>query len=57
MIYLFTGNYNFFDYKYNISGYTGQDYGGIAQNIYLFGSIVLIIILLLLLRIIVILEV
>ena len=47
---MFSGNYNFFDYKYNISGYTGQDYGGIAQNIYLFGSIVLIIVLLLILR-------
>ena len=34
---MFRGNYNFFDYKYNILGYTGQDYGGIAQNIYLFG--------------------
>ena len=47
---MYSGNYNFFDYKYNISGYTGQDYGGIAQNIYLFGSIVLLIVLLLLLR-------
>lgn len=47
---MFSGNYNFFDYKYNISGYTGQDYGSIAQNIYLFGSIALLIILLLLLR-------
>ena len=47
---MFSGNYNFFDYKYNISGYTGQDYGGIAQNIYLFGSIALLIVLLLFLR-------
>lgn len=47
---MFRGNYNFFDYKYNISGYTGQDYGSIAQNIYLFGSIVLLIVLLLFLR-------
>jgi hypothetical protein len=47
---MFRGNYNFFDYKYNISGYTGQDYGSIAQNIYLFGSIALLNILLLLLR-------
>jgi len=47
---MFSGNYNFFDYKYNILGYTGQDYGGIAQYIYLFGSIALIIILLLVLR-------
>jgi len=47
---MFSGNYNFFDYKYNILGYTGQDYGGIAQYIYLFGSIALIIILLLILR-------
>ena len=47
---MYSGNYNFFDYKYNISGYTGQDYGGIAQNIYLFGSIALLIVLLLILR-------
>ena len=47
---MFRGNYNFFDYKYNIAGYTGQDYGGIAQNIYLFGSIILMTVLLFFLR-------
>ena len=47
---MFSGNYNFFEYKYNINGYTGQDYGGIAQYLYLTISIVLITILLILLR-------
>ena len=47
---MFTGNYNFFDYKYNIVGYNGQDYGGIAQYIYLIISIVLISMLLIVLR-------
>ena len=47
---MFKGNYNFFDYKYNIQGYTGEDYGSIAQYIYLFVSIILLIILLYLLR-------
>ena len=47
---MFTGEYNFFDYKYNITGYTGQDYGGIAQYLYLFISIVLLITLLIFLR-------
>jgi len=43
---MFRGNYNFFDYKYNISGYTGQDYGGLAQYVYLIISAILLIILL-----------
>ena len=47
---MFKGNYRFFDYKYNIMGYTGQDYGGIAQYIYLIISIVLLVVLLFLLR-------
>ena len=47
---MFKGNYSFFDYKYNIQGYTGEDYGGIAQYIYLIVSIILLIILLYLLR-------
>ena len=47
---MFKGNYNFFDYKYNIVGYSGQDYGGIAQYLYLIVSFILIIILLFLLR-------
>ena len=32
---MFTGDYGFFDYKYNIEGYTGQDFGGLAQYLYL----------------------
>lgn len=47
---MFKGNYNFFDYKYNIIGYTGQDYGGIAQYVYLIISIILMTILLISLR-------
>ena len=43
---MFKGNYNFFDYKYNISGYNGQDFGGIAQYLYLIISVILLIILL-----------
>lgn len=43
MVNLFKGNYNYFDYKYNITGYNGQDFGGIAQKIYLLFSIFLII--------------
>lgn len=42
---MYQGDYNFFDYKYNISGYEGQDYGGIAQYVYAILSIILIIIL------------
>ncbi len=47
---MFRGNYNFFDYKYNIAGYTGQDFGGLAQYVYLIISIVLLIIFLILSR-------
>lgn len=43
---MYTGNYHFFDYKYNIVGYHGQDYGGFAQYLYLVISIVLLIALL-----------
>ena len=32
---MFTGDYGFFDYKYNIAGYSGQDFGGPAQYLYL----------------------
>jgi len=42
---MYQGDYNFFDYKYNIGGYHGQDFGGIAQYIYAFLSIILVIIL------------
>ena len=47
---MFKGEYNFFDYKYNISGYTGQDYGGLAQYLYLIISIILLFILLIVCR-------
>ena len=47
---VFKGNYNFFEYKYNIVGYNGQDYGGLAQHLYLAISIILLIILLVLFR-------
>lgn len=47
---MFRGDYSFFDYKYNILGYTGQDYGGIAQYLYLFISVLLLFILLFLFR-------
>ena len=47
---MFKGNYNFFDYKYNIIGYNGQDYLGLAQYIYLIISIILLIILLIVCR-------
>lgn len=43
---MFRGDYNFFDYKYNILGYTGQDYGGLAQYLYLVISVILLFILL-----------
>ena len=47
---MFHGKYNFFDYKYNIVGYTGQDFGSIAQYLYLIISIILLIVLLIVLR-------
>ena len=47
---MFIGNYNFFEYKYNISGYNGQDYGGLPQYIYLIISLFLLITLLFYLR-------
>ena len=43
---MFKGDYNFFDYKHNIAGYTGQDFGSIAQKLYLIISLVLLVILL-----------
>ena len=43
---MFKGNYNVFDYKYNITGYTGQDFGSIAQWIYLLVSAILLVALL-----------
>ena len=47
---MFNGDYNFFDYKYNISGYTGQDYGSFAQYLYLIISVILLFVLLYLFR-------
>ena len=47
---MFKGDYNFFEYKYNITGYTGQDYGGLAQKVYLIVSVILMVTLLILLR-------
>ena len=47
---MFKGNYHFFDYKYNIDGYNGQDFGSIAQYLYLVISIILLIVILYLLR-------
>ena len=47
---MFKGNYGFFEYKYNIPGYSGQDYGGLAQYLYLAVSLVLIVALLIAMR-------
>lgn len=47
---MFQGSHHFFDYKYNITGYTGQDFGGTAQHLYLALSLVLIALLLIALR-------
>ena len=47
---MFKGNYNFFDYKYNIEGYTGQDYTRYTQNLYLIISFIVMAVLLILLR-------
>ena len=47
---MFRGNYSFFEYKYNIVGYSGQDYGGFAQKLYLIISVILMVILLVSLR-------
>ena len=47
---MFQGKYSFFDYKYNINGYNGQDFGSIAQYLYLTISIILLIVLLTILR-------
>ena len=47
---LFTGDYHFFDYKYDIAGYTGQDAGGAAQMLFPAVSLALLVLLLTLLR-------
>ncbi len=47
---MFSGDYGFFDYKYNIAGYSGQDFGGPAQTLYLGISAALLVLLLARLR-------
>lgn len=47
---MFRGEYNFFDYKYNIIGYNGQDFGNFPQYLYLIISFILMIIILFSLR-------
>jgi len=47
---VFRGDYNFFDYKYNIAGYSGQDFGSFPQYLYLGLSLILLIVLLVCLR-------
>ena len=47
---MFTGDYSLFEYKYNIPGYSGQDYGGTAQYLYLAVSALILVVLLVLLR-------
>ena len=39
---MFSGDYDFFDYKYNISGYNGQDFGPFPQILYIVLSVVII---------------
>ena len=46
---MFTG-YSFFDYKYNIPGYNGQDYDGFGRYLYLILGLVIVITLLIFLR-------
>lgn len=47
---VWNGNYGFFDYKYNIEGYSGQDYDGAGRTIFLVFSIVAILALLIIFR-------
>ena len=47
---MFHGGYGFFDYKYNIAGYAGQDFGGFAQKLFLILSLIMTVITLVLLR-------
>ena len=47
---MWNGPYDFFDYKYSIAGYAGQDFHGAGRYIYLIASIVLITALLIIFR-------
>lgn len=47
---MWEGNYSFFDYKYNIEGYSGQDYDGAARWWYLALSVAAILVLLFVFR-------
>ena len=47
---MFKGDYNFFDYKYNITNYSGQDFGSFPQHLYLVLSFILLVILLFIFR-------
>jgi len=42
LLVMFTGPYNFFDYKYNIAGYEGQDFDNPIRWIFLIVSLILI---------------
>ena len=50
LIQFFLFNYSFFDYKYNIEGYTGQDYDSPYRIIYLISALILAFVLSILLR-------
>ena len=47
---MWSGKFGFFDYKYDIPGYTGQDFGGAAHWVYLAVSFVLLFAVLIFLR-------
>lgn len=47
---MWNGEYSFFDYKYNIEGYSGQDYDGAGRWVYLVFSVVAILAMLIIFR-------
>ena len=47
---MWNGNYSFFDYKYNIEGYSGQDYDGFGRTFYMWFALISIALLVILLR-------
>ena len=47
---MWNGQYHFFDYKYNIEGYSGQDYDGAGRWVYFIFAVVSIIALLVIFR-------